>query len=76
MTPIIRIPERSECPHVDDVSQVDGHWDRNSLELRVYDSTERQPASSGELFAAYRAIAEVTKSELERLNEELQGGVE
>ena len=32
------------------------------------------PESSGELFAAYRAIAEVTKGELERLNSEFQGG--
>lgn len=64
-------------------AQLIHYYGRNSLQLRIWDSSDGKeymffdiPASSGELFAAYRAIAEVTKGELERLNNEFSGGAE
>lgn len=58
-------------------------YKRHRLHLRIYDTVQHHdhmffdvPSGSGELFAAYRTLADVTKAELERLNAEFAGGEE
>ncbi len=56
------------------------HGKHNALELEIRDKNDGREIwfetlkISGELFAAYRALADVTKAELERLNAEFAGG--